>query len=146
VRFIDGSIFNGSTTTLTAGNGVVIDLRGASFDVSQLASVGTGRFVFGPGVWRIVTPTDGTTYTATPGDWIKFTANVLIGVVIDLPDATVDAPAVRITKGGTGSVQVFTEGGQLVYNVVSGPTTSFFVGDYQSVTLESTGTEYWRTA
>jgi hypothetical protein len=96
--------------------------------------------------WNSVTPVDGATVTAHSADWISYTANLVATNVINLPDATLGFPRVRITKGGTGSLQVFTSGGQNIYNVVNGATPNFFMGDYQSVTLESDGTQWWRVA
>lgn len=111
------------------------------------ATTGTVNQVpFEQSQWRPVTPPDGSTYNANPNDWVRFPNNTAGATVINLPDATLHAPRVRVSKGGIGSVQVFTTGGQSIYCVVAGPTTNFFVGDSLSYTLESDGTSWWRVS
>jgi hypothetical protein len=140
------NVFNGVVPSFTAGNGVTINLVGATFQQSWLHKVGTGRFVFGPGYWNAITPVVGSTYSASPSDWINFPANAPGLTTINLPDATVGRPTVRVSKGGDGGVQVFTALSQAIYCIGAGPTTNFFVNDASSYTLESDGANWWRVA
>ncbi|MFI5299117.1 MAG: hypothetical protein ACHREM_13555 [Polyangiales bacterium] len=141
-----GNVFNGVVPSLTAGNGVSINVNAAAFDQSTLHTTGTGKFLFGPGFWRATSPPTPSVYNAIDSDWIQFPNNTAGATVINLPDATTATRGVRISKGGTGSVQVFSAGGQSIYCVIAGVTTNFFVGDFEGLTFQPSGGAWWRVA
>lgn len=78
-------------------------------------------------------PSGGSTYDAAPNDWVRFPSDTAGATVINLPDAIVAVPRVRVSKGGTGSVQVFATGGQSVYCVAAGAAMTFLVDDSSSL-------------
>jgi hypothetical protein len=130
--------------SFTAGNGVSINVNAASFTQSWLQTTGTGKFLYGPGFWRATAPATPVTYNANESDWIQFPTNTAGATVINLPDVTTVARAIRISKGGTGSVQIVSFGGQTIYDEIAGATTNFFLGDFLGVTLEPSNGAWWK--
>jgi hypothetical protein len=90
-----------------------------------------------------VSPPANSNYNAQPNDWVRWPSDVLGETIINLPNATVGTPRVRISKGGIGGVTVVTQNNQLIFCVGAGGVASFNVNDNSSFTVESDGTHWW---